>query len=251
MSDEKLPPLETAEIEAKEFTKMNRRRLLGWALLSLGGLWGLRRLAQSELDREIPWPLRRVLEATDGFWKANFNSHSRVAETAPTTEKPRLNGDIGMEAIVKNWQLKVSAPGLEEPLIFDLAQIKAMPAVTESFEFKCIEGWSRDVTCKGVRFADFLSSQEDLKSYAYAFLATLNGGYYVSMDAKSLFHPQTLLCYEMNGLELSIENGYPLRLITPVKYGVKNIKQLGSIAFTDSPPADYWAEQGYSDYNGL
>ena len=47
------------------------------------------------------------------------------------------------------------------------------------------------------------------------------------------------------------EHGAPLRLATPVKYGIKNIKRIGTIRFTNTRPADYWAERGYDWYAGL
>jgi DMSO/TMAO reductase YedYZ molybdopterin-dependent catalytic subunit len=73
----------------------------------------------------------------------------------------------------------------------------------------------------------------------------------VGLDMPSALQPQTLLCYEMNGAPLAIENGAPLRLRIPAKYGIKNIKRIGTITYTDQRPADYWAEQGYDWYAGL
>ena len=64
-------------------------------------------------------------------------------------------------------------------------------------------------------------------------------------------HPQTLLAFEMNGENLRLKNGAPLRLVIPVKYGIKNIKRIGKIFFSDQRPPDYWAEQGYDWYAGL
>jgi DMSO/TMAO reductase YedYZ molybdopterin-dependent catalytic subunit len=66
----------------------------------------------------------------------------------------------------------------------------------------------------------------------------------------SALHPQTLLCYEMGGQPLTPDHGAPLRLVIPVKYGIKNLKQIGTIRFTDHRPADYWAERGYDWYAG-
>src|SRR5438445_25196 len=79
---------------------------------------------------------------------------------------------------------------------------------------------------------------------------TPDGGYYVGLDMESALHPQTLLCYEMNGQPLTLAHGAPLRLVIPVKYGIKNIKRIGTIRFTNQRPADYWAEQGYDWYSG-
>jgi len=55
----------------------------------------------------------------------------------------------------------------------------------------------------------------------------------------------------VNGKPLPLENGAPLRLIIPVKYGIKNLKRIGTITFSNNRPPDYWAEQGYDYYSGL
>ena len=68
---------------------------------------------------------------------------------------------------------------------------------------------------------------------------------------ESMLHPQSLLAYEINGAPLSDEHGAPLRLVTPVKYGVKNLKRIGTIRYSRARPADYWAEEGYDWYIGL
>jgi DMSO/TMAO reductase YedYZ molybdopterin-dependent catalytic subunit len=86
--------------------------------------------------------------------------------------------------------------------------------------------------------------------YDYVSLETPDRGYYVGLDRDSAMHPQTLLCYEMGGVSLSLEHGAPLRLAIPVKYGIKNIKRIGTIRFTDTRPPDYWAERGYDWYAG-
>jgi DMSO/TMAO reductase YedYZ molybdopterin-dependent catalytic subunit len=75
--------------------------------------------------------------------------------------------------------------------------------------------------------------------------------YYVGVDMPSALHPQSLLAYEMNGKPLEDRHGAPLRLVMPVKYGIKNIKRIGRIAYVNERPADYWAEQGYDYYSGL
>jgi DMSO/TMAO reductase YedYZ molybdopterin-dependent catalytic subunit len=80
---------------------------------------------------------------------------------------------------------------------------------------------------------------------------TPDAQYYVGLDMKSALHPQTLLCYERNGNTLEDEHGAPLRLVMPVKYGIKNIKRIGVIRYTNSRPKDYWAEEGYDWFSGL
>ena len=61
----------------------------------------------------------------------------------------------------------------------------------------------------------------------YVALTTPQKDYYVGFDAASAFHPQTLLCYAINGKPLSNEHGPPLQLVIPTKYGIKNLKRIG------------------------
>jgi DMSO/TMAO reductase YedYZ molybdopterin-dependent catalytic subunit len=81
-------------------------------------------------------------------------------------------------------------------------------------------------------------------------METPDGDYYVGLDMASALHPQTLLCYAMNGQPLTPHHGAPLRLVMTVKYGFKSIKRIGRIAFMDERAADFWAERGYDWYSG-
>ena len=78
-----------------------------------------------------------------------------------------------------------------------------------------------------------------------------DGAYYVSVDMATMRHPQTLLAYDNFGEPISDRNGAPLRLATPLKYGIKQIKRIGTIQFTNSQPRDYWGDRGYDWYAGL
>ncbi len=153
-----------------------------------------------------------------------------------------------------------SVPGL----LFSLEDIKRLPRVEMTTELKCIEGWVQIVNWSGVRFSDFaaqffpvLRTGEipDLHRLPeiltkYVSLVTPDRGYYVGWDMQSILHPQTLLAYEMNGEPLKPEHGAPLRLVTTTKYGIKQIKRIGRIEFTNERPADYWAERDYDWYSG-
>lgn len=153
----------------------------------------------------------------------------------------------------------------EPGLLLTLDDIRTLPRVEMTTELKCIEGWSTIVNWAGARFADFAARyqpptregggapgarERPQELVRYVGLATPDGGYYVGMDMPSALHPQTLLCYEMNGQPLTPEHGAPLRLVTPVKYGIKHIKRIGRITFTDERPGDFWAERGYDWHSG-
>jgi hypothetical protein len=65
------------------------------------------------------------------------------------------------------------------------------------------------------------------------------------------FLPQTMLATHLNGKPLTVEHGAPLRLVVPVKLGLKNIKAITRITYTKDEPPDYWAKRGYSHYDGI
>jgi hypothetical protein len=141
-------------------------------------------------------------------------------------------------------------------LLLTMDHIRKLPHVEMVTQLKCIEGWSQIVHWGGARFADFIDAYKPAttgsgRPLRFISLETPSGEYYVGLDLLSALHPQTLLCYEMNGLPLTREHGAPLRLVTSLKYGIKQLKQIGKITFTDQRPKDYWAEQGYDWYAGL
>jgi DMSO/TMAO reductase YedYZ molybdopterin-dependent catalytic subunit len=165
------------------------------------------------------------------------------------------NGDIGMDDDIdaNNWEIKVSNNEGGPELKLSLADIRALPKIEMITRFCCIEGWSTITYWGGARFSDFTKKyfRPDRKLTNFVSLATPGDDYYVGLDMKSALHPQTLLAYEQNGKSLADEHGAPLRLVIPVKYGIKNIKRVGMIEYTNDRPADYWAEEGYDWFAGL
>jgi DMSO/TMAO reductase YedYZ molybdopterin-dependent catalytic subunit len=121
-----------------------------------------------------------------------------------------------------------------------------------------IAGWG------GLRFADFLEAYPPMAGAKWASLESSvnldsdgnSDPYYVSLDLPTAMHPQTLLATHQNDphltmVPLTAEHGAPLRLLVPMKLGLKNIKAITGITYSESEPPDYWAERGYSKYDGL
>ena len=204
---------------------------------------------------DSPKLIRKVLSANEKVFSKTL-SDQHLVKTYPLSaaaKNVRVNSLIGLKSeLDSNWKLKlVMNPG--DTLLISLDEIKALPKTEIVYDFKCIEGWSQVSYWAGVKFSDFakkynLNAQTQMK---YAGLMTPDKKYYVGIDMASMMHPQTLLCYEMNGKPLQVNHGYPLRLIIPVKYGIKNLKRIGTIYFSNTPPPDYWYERGYDYYSGL
>ncbi|MER3464147.1 MAG: molybdopterin-binding oxidoreductase [Chitinophagaceae bacterium] len=218
--------------------------------------WLKHRPADGGLLGGIPTPLRTGLNVNERLFSAVFNKDKQVPTYAKSEAVPRVkvNGDVGMstdEFNVSDWKLAFVKPS-GDTAFFTMDDIKKLPKTEIIFDFKCIEGWSQKTWWGGVRFSDFLNYYHlnDVSEFKYAGLMTPDEEYYVGIDMPSMLQSQTILCYEMNGQPLPMNQGYPLRLIIPVKYGIKHLKRIGTIFFSNEKPADYWAERGYDYYAG-
>ena len=240
----------------REMARKTRRSFLVGALAAVAGVGAFEWLDSRRPDDGVQWPLRIGLRTNEQFWRDYFNG-TRMARTfgPDAVGSPRENGDVGLDDDPDpQWKLTVDGiAGAEEPLTLSMADIQMLPKIEMITELKCIEGWSRVLKWGGVRFRDFVAKYApgQANPNSYVGLETPEREYYVGLDMASAMHPQTLLCYEMNGEPLPSEHGAPLRLVIPLKYGIKNLKRIGKIVFSNARPPDYWAERGYDYYAGF
>lgn len=255
MGSEKKPP--TEKTPQQELALRTRRSLitLGAGAVVAAGAWELLNTAPIEDGDTITAPLRRVLGLNERVVRKALYSQSHLVRTYPASAIGRIkvNGEIGMDDPIdpKDWHLDL-APANAPECRLAIEDIRGLPRYEETIDFKCVEGWSTVTQFAGARLSDFTTKfAPGSGKTAFVAMWTPSKDYYVGVDMPSAMHPQTLLAYEMNGKPLTDRHGAPLRLVMPVKYGIKNIKRIGRIAYTDQRPADYWAEQGYDYYAGL
>jgi DMSO/TMAO reductase YedYZ molybdopterin-dependent catalytic subunit len=255
--------------------KISRRGLLWAGAALIGAYGGFSFLSSRRKSGGIAWPFRNAEQINEDIW-SDLLRPSAMAPTFEPSQRTmsRVNGEIGLAKAFdpSKWSLIVEnvyeSPG---PTILTLDDIKGLPRYEITTQLCCIEGWSIIVTWAGARFRDFaqrylppstgqsapsIDRPEELVPYVYMEtpsegLAPGEEAYYVGLDMQSALHPQTLLCYEMNGQPLTALHGAPLRLVIPVKYGIKNLKRIGKISYTVDKPPDYWARQGYDWFAGL
>jgi DMSO/TMAO reductase YedYZ molybdopterin-dependent catalytic subunit len=250
--------------ESDELKNKARRSFIFGGVSAALGYAGWHWLHASALDDGISWPIRRVLRWNGDLFQSLYDPKRQPLPVKPPEagKKPRFNGDLGLSPTIdlEAWRLQVLSEenGLREGdgKLFSMAELRFFPRTSTATDFKCIEGWTDRMSYSGIRFSDFLKAtglgkQRDGTLYPYVGLMTPDGGYYVSIDMPSMLHPQTLLAFEMNERPLLNQDGAPLRLLIPVKYGIKSIKRIGRILFSKRRPPDYWAERGYDWYAGL
>lgn len=242
-------------IPEAEFRRRSRRSFLTGAAAVAGGALSWRWIQNQPDDGNIPQVLRSGLERNETLWRG-LHRENHLAPTFAASESSvlRVNGRHGIrsEIDLDAWRLRVLGPSGDQLDELTLAQVQELPRHEMIVEHKCIEGWSQITTWGGARFSDLAARYDvDENGPAYVSLVTPDEDYYVGLDIASALHPQTLLAWDMHGGPLDLDHGAPLRLATPVKYGIKQIKRIGTIQFTDQRPEDYWFERGYSWYAHL
>ena len=164
-----------------------------------------------------------------------------------------------------NWRLKVDGL-VDRPQDFSVADLKALASRTQITRHDCVEGWSAIGKWTGVPLATVLKTVGIRPTARYAVFhcadeleKTLDGSgqYYESIDLIDAFHPQTILAYQMNGKDLSIGHGAPLRLRVERQLGYKQAKYIMRIELVDSfaglwgGNGGYWEDRGYEWYAGI
>jgi DMSO/TMAO reductase YedYZ molybdopterin-dependent catalytic subunit len=245
------PPL-TPE---QELARRSRRSFIGLGAGAVCVAGGWYWLNAQPLEDEIPRTLRGILGINERVVRNTLYSDQHLVRTYPASAigKLKVNGDIGMEQPIDQaaWCLDLSPLGASARQL-TIGDIRSLPRYEQTIDFKCVEGWSTVTQFAGARLSDFTAKfAPGSEKAAYVGMRTPSKDYYVGVDMPSALHPQSLLAYEMNGQPLADRHGAPLRLVMPVKYGIKNIKRIGRIEYTVTRPADYWAEQGYDYYSGL
>jgi DMSO/TMAO reductase YedYZ molybdopterin-dependent catalytic subunit len=198
----------------------------------------------------------RMHELNEAIWSGVYrDGHEAPTFDPASSSEPRVNGRYGLRTPIDldRWELRVLGPDGTRLGTHDMDDLRALPKVEMTVEHKCIEGWSHVVTWGGTPFSNLAALYREQLGGAtrYVSLSTPDRAYYVGMDWDSMMHSQTLLTYELQGRPLSVDHGAPLRLTTTLKYGIKMIKRIGTVQFTDERPRDYWATRGYDWYAAL
>ena|SRR6185295_3884579 len=155
----------------------------------------------------------------------------------------------------RKWRLAVDGL-VVRPSEFSLEDLQRFPSHTQITQHVCEQGWSAIAEWTGVRLSSVLNAVGLQPQAKYIFFTCIDG-WWDSIDMADAWHSQTLLTYGMNGRDLPIPHGAPVRLRVERQIGYKNLKYLSTITVTDTA-ADWGkgqgsegAENGYSWYAGI
>ncbi len=152
------------------------------------------------------------------------------------------------ELDAKTWRMGVSGLVEQRAQVLQLKDIKAMEPVTVTRTLKCIgdpigtEQMS-NAEWKGARLRDLLE-RVGPKPEAKVVVFRCADGYHTAIPLADAMREETVLAYEMNGVPLPTEHGFPVRLLNPGHYGTKNPKWITSIQLAKEHES-YWEKQGW------
>lgn len=164
------------------------------------------------------------------------------------------------------WQVSISGEA-ERPGRFQLEDIlKWNPLEERIYRLRCVEGWSMVIPWVGFSLADFLKRFRPTSKAKYVAFETLydpeqmpgqrsrwvGGGinypYVEGLTIEEAMHPLSFLAVGLYGKTLPPQNGAPIRLVVPWKYGFKSIKSIVSIRFSEKRPPTTWSQLAPSEY---
>jgi DMSO/TMAO reductase YedYZ molybdopterin-dependent catalytic subunit len=256
-------------IPRKRIRWASRRDFLVYGVGMTAIATGFKWLSPDENDSDRGFGLykKNFLSSVNDFDDAVAQSLFSQNNMVPTYSKSQMTelpnnyaGQTPDGAYLGKWKLKLTGLASGHDLSLTADQLRNDFSHHEIINrLVCVEGWSAIAWWGGLKFADLLKKyppRPDTKWIQLTSAVNLDADgnsdpYFVSIDLPSALHSQTLLATHHNGDLLEIEHGAPLRLMAPMKLGLKNIKAITSIAYSPTEPDDYWNKDGYSYYDGI
>ena len=185
-------------------------------------------------------------------------SRSQISQKPfPNGKPPQDEAFLRLQAgAFADWRLAVDGM-VARPASFSLAELRSFPASSQITHLACEEGWSFIAEWTGVPLSHLLNVVGILPQARYVVYSSIQDDWWDSIDMADALHPQTLVTHGMNGEDLPVGHGGPLRLRVPRQLGYKSVKYITRLVVTDNLKAfgkglgSGAPEAGYSWYAGI
>jgi sulfoxide reductase catalytic subunit YedY len=234
---------------------------VGLVRLTSGGP-GLARAGQKSTPAPEPQPLKILGRYSTDEKPSRYDDvthYNNFYEFGTDKTDPAANAGT-----LRTRPWTVAVDGLvKKPLTIDIDQLlKWFPLEERIYRMRCVEAWSMVIPWMGFPLGDFVRRVEPLGSAKYVAFQTLldpqqmplqrthilEWPYVEGLRMDEATHPLTLLVAGLYGKALPNQNGAPLRLVVPWKYGFKGIKSIVKISFVEKQPPTTWSIEGPSEY---
>lgn len=254
MAAYRVSPVPQSEI-TPESVYLNRRTLIAGALASLPALWAAEALA-------TPLPLKPGPFGTDETptpFKDVTNYNNFYEFGAGKGDPARYAGGFTPEP----WTLQVDGL-VAKPRTFDLDALRGFPLEERVYRMRCVEAWSMVIPWVGFPLSALLDVVEPLGAAKYVAFETvvrpdempgqkglfqpLPWPYVEGLRLDEACHPLAILAVGLYGRTLPNQNGAPVRLVVPWKYGFKGIKSIVRISLVEEEPVTSWKRMAPHEY---
>ncbi|MCB2055437.1 MAG: protein-methionine-sulfoxide reductase catalytic subunit MsrP [Geminicoccaceae bacterium] len=247
-----------------EHVYRNRRTLLkgmgAGSIMAAGGMLGARRALAAEVAGDL-YPAERndaytvdraltdpeLVQTYNNFYE--FGSHKQIAQAAQAL-------------VLQPWQVRIDGM-VEQEMTLDAEElIRKMPLEERVYRHRCVEAWSITLPWTGFPLAALVAMARPSSGAKYLRMETFENAE-VAPGQRQFWYPwpyvEGLTMAEatselafigtgMYGKPMPRQNGAPLRLVVPWKYGFKSIKSLVRLTFTDERPVSFWEEIAGAEY---
>jgi methionine sulfoxide reductase catalytic subunit len=262
----KPPDVSSSEITSKDQYLNRRRFIAGAAALGTAALGADRvaeliaphtgALADSKLET-VKSPLSTTGEQLTSL--ADITHYNNYYEFGVDKSDPAKNAGA---LPTRPWTIKVEGK-VAKPLTFDIdTLLKLRPLEERVYRFRCVEAWSMVIPWVGYSLSEFIKQCNPLSTAKYvqflsyfnskvdkwAYQSTISWPYSEGLRMDEAMHPLTLLTFGLYGDVLPNQDGAPVRIIVPWKYGFKSAKSIVTVKFLDKQPATTWNDMASNEY---
>ncbi len=261
------------EIKSSEITDektyWNRRNFIrGGILAATTTATGLLYRTLNTSGREARKPDLAALQTKGGYFTPEgqpANAFKDITNYNNFYEFSTSKEDVARRAqnfVTRPWTVEVGGM-VHKPKTFDLDELlKLAPLEDRVYRFRCVEAWSMVIPWMGFPLAELLKQVEPMGEAGFVKFITLFDPermpnqsrdvlpwpYVEGLRLDEAMHPLTLLASGLYGKTLPPQNGAPLRLVVPWKYGFKSIKSIVKILLVKDQPTSTWSEVGPDEY---
>lgn len=244
---------------------LRRRELLQWAALGGMGVASGAAFAKTDTPDALA-PLRALPSSVPGALAldkqtpfADASSYNNFYEFGLDKGDPVRNAQA---LPTRPWTVRVEGL-VQQPKTFDLDALRKLSALEERiYRLRCVEGWSMVIPWIGYSLSKLLAEVQPLGSAKYVEFVTLadpkvmpglrrsvlDWPYTEGLRMDEAMHPLTLLTLGMYGHELPKQNGAPVRVVVPWKYGFKSAKSIVTIRVVEREPGTAWNKAARNEY---
>ena len=247
----KLNKFKSSEITPEKVYK-NRRKFLK----DMGIVTGTAFLSQNIMSSALSYTPETERKITDYKYATTYNNYY---EFGTGKSDPHKNSQ---DFITKPWEIKIDGE-VEKEITLSVDEIINMfPSEERVYRFRCVEGWSMVIPWLGFPLNKLLNKAQPTSKAKYVKFTSvfdpeqmkgqrfpvLDWPYKEGLRIDEAMHPLTLMVTGLYGKELPNQNGAPLRLIVPWKYGFKSAKAIVNISFVEKMPTSSWMKASPNEY---